>query len=242
MTAVVVLAAGLGSRLGASTHKSLVPVREDLGTLPLLLAALAGQAWVSAVSVVTGWRAAEVAAATKAVLPSARLVHNADYRSTGPLQSLACGVRADAPAATTWALTADAYYSPVFMAALAGFESDTSAAASGAVCVKHITAAEDPAAAIGVTVDGEWVRGLGPLTGAAGWILAQAFRWPADAVGAIRGAAGMGATSQWQLVNALVAGAAPGTSCDFRAVAVPADSCFDIDTPQDLAVARERLR
>lgn len=87
---VVLLAAGLGSRLGGGVPKPLTPLGADGESLierqVRLLEPL--RAAGARISVVVGHRATEVAAR----VPTARAVHNADYASSNTARSLLCAL------------------------------------------------------------------------------------------------------------------------------------------------------
>lgn len=87
--AVVVNAAGLGSRLGLDRPKALL----EVAGRPLIHWQLTMLADVEDVRVVAGYDAQEVVAAVFAERPDATIVFNHDYRSTGTASSLMRGAR-----------------------------------------------------------------------------------------------------------------------------------------------------
>jgi choline kinase len=116
---VVVLAAGLGSRLGALT-RALPKALIEVGGRPLIDYALAfaRAAGATEIAVVGGYCAAELGARVAAVDPGATFVDNPDYRK-GNLLSLLAGLPAIDPARGFLHMNTDHIYRPS-IAALVG--------------------------------------------------------------------------------------------------------------------------
>ncbi|AEI11614.1 MULTISPECIES: phosphocholine cytidylyltransferase family protein [Cellulomonas] len=95
---VVVLAAGLGSRLGTGAPKALTTLRDGRTILRQQLDVLSRHAVVEPAVVVVGFRADEVRAAE----PAVRAVPNDRYASTNTARSLAIGLDACPPGDVLW--------------------------------------------------------------------------------------------------------------------------------------------
>lgn len=251
MTAVVILAAGMGTRFGDSGHKALEPVSGSRGTLSLLIEQALDQPGLGPVTVVTGRFSEAVEEDLRGAGPSVRTVHNARYASTGPLQSLACGV--EGIAEDVLALNADTVYEDEFMAAITRSAAASAAAEAsvgerwvagqarvGAVFVQPAVTPREPGAVhIPVCVDGGVVTSLGQ--GSSPYEMATAVLWPAESLPEVRAAGRGPASKQWPLLADLVR---PGRLLHRRlpAVEVPRGSSYDVNSLADVAVARERLR
>ncbi len=234
---VVILAAGRGSRMGGSLHKTLVPISGDRGTLDLLCDAVIAEPAVVGVTVVAGYQYDAVRRHVLARHPDARIRRNVEFATTGMLRSLCVGT-ADLAPANLVVLLGDSFYSPEYLSALFDWDASCSGVAvhrpdrpAGAA----VTTAEVP-----VAVRDGWVTGIGPAF-PRDVELASAVFWIPDDWQVFRRADEAGVDSQWR---ALSGGVSPGGVLHrrLRAWEVPPGSFFDIDDDADAEIARGRLR
>lgn len=252
MTAVVILAAGMGRRFAGPGHKALAPVLGDRGTLELLLEQVRTLDDMSGVTVVSGRHREAVEGAVRQALPTARTVHNPAYDTTGPLQSLACAIDEDS-AEDILVLLADTVYDSDFLLALAGLMPQGSdappvaqgraradASALGCAVFVQRSAATDAIdeSRVPVAVEDGIVVGIG--AGPSQYEMAPAVLWGAESLGWLRSAAHGAARKQWHAIAGLIALGEP-LAGRLPAIEVPATSSRDVDTEADLAAVRALL-
>jgi len=105
---VVILAAGLGSRLGRSLPKPLTPLHDGRTILHRQLDCLHGAFGPGLdVTLVVGHKAGQLMLAAR----DANFVHNPDYRRTNTSKSLLCALRASRPGGVLW-LNGDVVFDP----------------------------------------------------------------------------------------------------------------------------------
>lgn len=210
--------------MGAATHKSLIGVHGNHGTLHLLLGTLA-ESQISSVTVVTGAHDEDVAKAAKALVPEARVAHNPHFAG-GPMTSLRAALP-DLPDGDICTFNADTVLLPDFLEALW-------AAPPGLTAVTIHRGNDDGSAHdVGVLEASGRILDIGPGLRTGAW-MGPCVLW-ADADRGLLEAA-TGTEKQWQVLSELIRRGIPVT-----AVEVPADSFFDIDTEADLRRVRVRV-
>jgi CDP-glycerol glycerophosphotransferase len=112
---VVILAAGMGTRLGRSLPKALTPLRDGRTILQHQLHALRATLGPTAdITLVVGYRAEVLRAAA----PGASFVHNPDYARTNTSKSLWRALVASRPGGVLW-LNGDVVFEPAILDHLA---------------------------------------------------------------------------------------------------------------------------
>jgi choline kinase len=147
---VVILAAGMGTRLGRSLPKPLTALRDGRSILRRQLDGLRAALREDLdVTLVVGYKAEHVMAAA----PEARFVHNPDYARTNTSQSLRRALEASRPGGVLW-LNGDVVFDPAIVEhAVPAIRADRSF-----VCVDTATVSDEE---VKYTVDAEgYVREL----------------------------------------------------------------------------------
>lgn len=146
----IILAAGLGSRLGRSLPKPLTPLRDGRTILHRQLDCLRASFGAEVdICLIVGHKAGQLMLAAR----DARFVHNPNYHRTNTSKSLLNGLRASRPGGVLW-LNGDVVFDPALLEAVVpAVRADRSF-----VCVDTAKVADEE---IKYTVDGEgYIREL----------------------------------------------------------------------------------
>jgi CTP:molybdopterin cytidylyltransferase MocA len=232
-SALLILAAGTGSRFGGERQKCLAPLHCGEGPLQRLLRQLTLSGCARSPWVVTGHDEDAVVEAVRAVLPAAEFVFNPAYADGSLLASLSVGLSCleeNQQLEGTWVLFGDSIYQPQALECL------LLSRPTGLTIASQPRSGRD-STPIGLRFDPghRCLNDLGPDLPTDQGILAPAVYWPRSQWPAVAEAARRGLRFQWQLLREQVA------RTPVQILPLPSGQVWDIDRPEDLAATRQRL-
>lgn len=242
---VIILAAGSGTRFRENKHsrihKSLAPIWDHRGTLPLLLTHLRALGLkCEQITLVTGFLSSEVLHEAQHIFPQLSHYFNANFDTDSMFNSLQKALKAR-PDTTKpfWVLFADTLYTAAALENMMKFQATLPAAAISAVSEQpaYLTAAcasaptTSPPKELGVTVTDNRITTFNTHAAQHTHVMAHAVFWPSNYVNIVLDAPAT-FVSQWQLLQTLP---------QVTYLALAPLSAQDIDTQEQLALLKPNI-